>query len=130
MGRGMWTLGERKPTICRPHLHLYIRHTALLMVFDKKHLPNSQRRFLKHFADYLDGIVRENELRDENCIVDVDQCTVLRREFSGTQTTFALFEYAHVFDLPDAVFDNQNFMAMYWAAVDMVNFANVSFSNS
>lgn len=39
VGRGMWTLGERKPTICRPHLHLYIRHTALLMVFDKKHLP-------------------------------------------------------------------------------------------
>lgn len=94
--------------------------------YDRKKLPNSERRFIKRFSDYLDGVSREAKLRDENRTLDVDQCTLLRREYSGTQTVFALFEFVHGIDLPDAVFEDQTFMAMYWAALDMVNFSNVS----
>ena len=96
--------------------------------FFGRNLPNSQRRFIRHFADYLNGVSREAKLQDENCTLNINECVILRRSYSGTQTVFGLFEFIHRIDLPDFVFDDPTFAAMYWAAVDMINFANVSFS--
>ena len=50
----------------------------------------------------------------------------LRREGSATRTCFGLLEYTLGIDLPDDVFKNETFQTMYWAAVDMVCWANVS----
>ncbi len=49
----------------------------------------------------------------------------LRREVSAIRMCDGLFEYVLGVDLPDAVFDNPAFTAMYWANIDMMGLTNV-----
>lgn len=85
---------------------------------------------MKVFSNYLDAVSHESGLRDQHHIITVDEYPALRREFSGTQPAFAMFQYIHGINLSDAVFEDSTFMSLYWAAVDMVNISNVSYSNS
>ncbi len=50
----------------------------------------------------------------------------IRREGSAVRICDCLFEYVLGVDLPDAVFDDPAFTAMYWANVDIVGLSNVS----
>ena len=50
----------------------------------------------------------------------------LRRENSAIRLCFGLFEFALGIDLPNEVFEDSAFMDLYWAAADMVCWANVS----
>ena len=49
----------------------------------------------------------------------------LRRENSGIRLCFDFFELTLGIDLPDYVFENPVFARLYWAAADMVCWANV-----
>ncbi len=88
--------------------------------------PNTARRFLQHCQDYIDCVSREAELREQGEVLDINSFTDLRRENSAIRLCFGLFEYVLGIDLPQEVFDDPTFMEVYWAAADLVCWANVS----
>ncbi|KAJ8520197.1 hypothetical protein ONZ45_g2998 [Pleurotus djamor] len=90
--------------------------------------PQSSRRFLKHCEDYINAVSIEAELRERGEVLDIEPFTTLRRENSAIRLCFGLFEYALGIDLPDEVFQNQAFMDMHFAAVDMVSWSNDVYS--
>nr|BCX55497.1 sesquiterpene synthase [Phanerodontia chrysosporium] len=90
--------------------------------------PNCARRFLVHCKDYVEAVAREAELRETGEILDVEAFKHLRRENSAIRLCFGLFEFALGVDLPDAVFEDETFTKLYWAAADMVCWANDVYS--
>lgn len=89
--------------------------------------PRSARRFLQHCEDYINAVAREAELRERGEVLDMGPFTSLRRENSAVRLCFSLIEYAAGIDLPDDVYDDVTFMEAYWAAIDLVCWANVKF---
>ena len=89
--------------------------------------PASFRRFVNHSAAYVEAVAVEAELRERDEVLDVAHFIPLRRENSAVRACFGLFEFARGIELPDAVFEDETFMKLYWAAVDMVCWANVRF---
>lgn len=83
-------------------------------------------RFVTHSAAYVEAVAVEAELRERDEVLDVAHFMPLRRENSAIRVCFGLFEFALGIDLPDAVFQDETFMKCYWAAADMVCWANVS----
>ena len=98
------------------------RFRGRLLEFAK---PACFRRFLIHSAAYVEAVAVEAELRERDEVLDVASFQPLRRENSAIRVCFGLFEFALGIDLPDAVFADQTFMSLYWAAADMVCWANV-----
>lgn len=90
--------------------------------------PNTARRFLQHCQDYIDCVSREAELREQGEVLDINSFTDLRRENSAIRLCFGLFEYVLGIDLPQEVFDDPTFMEVYWAAADLVCWANDVYS--
>ncbi|KAI0261488.1 terpenoid synthase [Gloeopeniophorella convolvens] len=90
--------------------------------------PCSFRRFLKHCEDYIDGVGREAEYRERGEVLDMESFKHLRRENSAIRLCFGLFEFSLGIDLPDEVFENPVFQNLYWAAADMVCWANDVYS--
>lgn len=88
--------------------------------------PNFQRRFVQHCANYLEAVWKEADLRDRGEVLDLEAYTNLRRENSGVRPCFSLFEYTLGIDLPDEVFEDPVFASMYFGAIDMVFWSNVS----
>ena len=71
----------------------------------------------------------EAELRERGEVIDMKAFEALRRENSAIRLCFGLFEFVLGVDLPDFVFANEAFMDIYWAAADMVCWANVCLPN-
>ncbi|KAH9945295.1 terpenoid synthase [Epithele typhae] len=90
--------------------------------------PNSYRRFLVHCADYINAVAREAELREAGEVLSLADFEPLRRENSAIRLCFGLFETCLGIDLPDSVFQDRQFMTLYWAAADMVCWANDVYS--
>jgi len=90
--------------------------------------PRSFRRFLKHCEDYIECVAREAEYRERGEVLDMESFKHLRRENSAIRLCFGLFEYSLGIDLPDEVFENPVFERLYWAAADMVCWANDVYS--
>ncbi|RDB26083.1 Linoleate 10R-lipoxygenase COP4 [Hypsizygus marmoreus] len=90
--------------------------------------PKATARFLKHWETYCASVVKEAELREANTILDVDSFIALRRENSAVRLCYGLVEYCLGTDLPDDVFEDPTFMEIYWAAVDLVCWANDVYS--
>ncbi|KAJ3756329.1 isoprenoid synthase domain-containing protein [Lentinula raphanica] len=90
--------------------------------------PNAARRFLIHCTDYIECVSKEAELREQDEVLDLASFIDLRRENSAIRLCFGLFEYALGLDLPQEVFDDPTFMDAYWAAADMVCWANDVYS--
>ncbi|KAF9060477.1 isoprenoid synthase domain-containing protein [Rhodocollybia butyracea] len=90
--------------------------------------PNSLRRFLVHCDNYIECVSREAELREAGEILGLEDFIDLRRENSAIRLCFGLFEYVLGIDLPQEVFDDSTFMEAYWAAADMVCWANDVYS--
>lgn len=88
--------------------------------------PQSFRRFLKLSEDYIDCVAKEAEYRERNHILDIESFKHLRRRNSGAPVVFGLLECTLGIDLPDEVFEDATFSRLYWAAVDMVWWSNVS----
>lgn len=70
-------------------------------------------------------MAREAEYRERGEVLDMESFKHLRRENSAIRLCFGLFEYSLGIDLPDEVFENPTFERLYWAAADMVCWANV-----
>ena len=81
---------------------------------------------MKHCVDYVEAVGVEAQLREERKVLDLGSYESLRRENSAVRLCFALVEYVLGIDLPDDVFDDSEFMRIYWTAVDMVCWSNVS----
>ncbi|THH18124.1 hypothetical protein EW146_g2812 [Bondarzewia mesenterica] len=90
--------------------------------------PNSFRRFLKHSADYIDCVAKEAEYRERGVVLDEASFRDLRRENSAIRLCFGLFESTLGIDLPDKVFEDPVFSDLYFAAADMVCWANDVYS--
>ena len=86
---------------------------------------NCRRRFLKHCEDYIEAISKEAEYRERDEVLDMERYETLRRENSAVRLCFMLSMYALDIDLPDEVFEDSAFMTVYFAACDLVCWANV-----
>ena len=71
----------------------------------------------------------EAEYRERGVVLDMESFKHLRRENSAIRLCFGLFEYSLGIDLPDEVFEDTVFESLYWAAADMVCWANVCISD-
>jgi hypothetical protein len=89
--------------------------------------PKSTARFLKYWESYCAAVITEAELRERGQVLDVDSFITLRRENSAVRLCFGLVEFCLGTDLPDEVYENSTFMDIYWAAVDLICWANVRF---
>ncbi|KAG6854388.1 hypothetical protein C0991_007379 [Blastosporella zonata] len=90
--------------------------------------PRAIARFLNNWESYCACVVREAELREGGQVLDIDAFIALRRENSAVRLCFGLIEYCFGTDLPDEVFNNSVFMEIYWAACDLVCWANDVYS--
>ncbi|KAF8652264.1 hypothetical protein AX16_004480 [Volvariella volvacea WC 439] len=90
--------------------------------------PRALRRFVAHCKDYIAGVIREAELREKREVLGVHDYQLLRRENSAIRTCFALAECLVGIDLPDEVFEDPVFLNIYFAATDMVCWANDVYS--
>lgn len=88
--------------------------------------PACFTRFLEHCGAYVDAVAQEAEYRERGEVLSVASFGPLRRENSAIRLCFGLFEFVLGVDLPDEVFADPIFMALYWAAADMVCWSNVS----
>lgn len=81
---------------------------------------------MKAYCGYLESII--NEKKHLECEgLTLQEYEAHRRKNSGTDPFFVLIEYAQGIELPDALFENETFMKIYWAAVDMIGYSNVRF---
>ena len=87
---------------------------------------NCRRRFLEHCEDYIEAISKEAEYRERDEVLNMERYETLRRENSAVRLCFMLAMYALGVDLPDEVFEDSTFMTVYFAACDLVCWANVS----
>lgn len=78
-----------------------------------------------HCEAYVEAVAQEAELRETDTVLGLEAFEALRRENSAIRLCFGLFEYVLGVDLPDEVFADDAFLACYWAAADMVCWANV-----
>ena len=88
--------------------------------------PETFRRFLEHCDAYIDSVAQEAGLRDRGEVLELEEYVHLRRENSAVRVCFGLVSYILGIDLPDEVFTDPNFQKIYFSAVDMVCWANVS----
>ncbi len=84
------------------------------------------RRFLAHCDVYIDSVIEEARLRDHGEVLGLEDYVDLRRENSAVRVCFGMIPYILGIDLPEEVFDDPIFEKMYFNAVDMVCWANVS----
>jgi Terpene synthase family 2, C-terminal metal binding len=88
--------------------------------------PKTFRRFLEHCDAYIESVVREAGLRDHGDVLELEEYIRLRRENSAVRVCFGMISYILGVDLPDEVFEDPTFQKIYYSAVDMVCWANVS----
>lgn len=86
---------------------------------------NCRRRFLEHCENYIEAVSKEAEYRERDEVLDMEQYEKLRRENSAVRLCFMLAMYALDIDLPDEVFEDPTFETIYFAACDLVCWANV-----
>lgn len=87
--------------------------------------PRTYQRFVECTADYMNAVVEEARLRENNHILDLDGFRALRRNNSAVTTVLSLVPYCLHIDLPDHVIEHPVCQRMFYNAVDMVSWANV-----
>lgn len=87
--------------------------------------PNNIRRFIALSEDYTECVAQEAELRERGEVLTLDEYIPLRRNNSAVLLCYSLVEYILGIDLPDEVFEDDDFADAYWAATDMVCWSNV-----
>ena len=104
---------------------LTILHDSFMDRHGKRFNPTLMRRFLQHNQEYINSVVREAEYRERGEILPMDEYRKLRRDNSGVILAFDFIEVSLGFVLPDEVRKDITFQAIYYAALDLVNFSNV-----
>lgn len=72
---------------------------------------------------YIKSFTIEADLREKDVVLGMNSYTLIRRGNSGCLPSFDMMGI----ELPDAVFDNSIFRAIYDDATDLVTIPNVSF---
>ena len=65
-------------------------------------------------------------MRDCGEVLELEDYVHLRRENSAVRVCFGMISYILGIDLPEHVFEDRIFQQIYFSAVDMVCWANVS----
>jgi hypothetical protein len=90
--------------------------------------PNTVRRFAALSEEYTECVAQEAELRERGEVLSLDEFIPLRRNNSAVLLCYSLVEYILGIDLPDNVFEDEDFADAYWAATDFVCWSNVRFA--
>ncbi|EIW77846.1 terpenoid synthase [Coniophora puteana RWD-64-598 SS2] len=85
-------------------------------------------RFVAICKSYADATYIEAEHRENNRVLDLDDFVIARRENSAVRCCFSINEHALGIDLPDSVFEDPEFLRMYFDAVDMIVIVNDVYS--
>lgn len=88
----------------------------------------SFHRYLQQSNSYIECMAKVAMYREQGQILDMESFKYLRRENSALRMCLILLESTLGVDLPDIVFEDETFLRMYWAAVDMVCWVNMSAS--
>ncbi|EJD45635.1 terpenoid synthase [Auricularia subglabra TFB-10046 SS5] len=80
----------------------------------------SFKRFATRCEAYYQATTTEAGLRERGEVLKLEAYEHLRRENSAVRACLAIMEFALGLDIPDHVYDNEHFSAVYWAVVDMV----------
>ena len=80
---------------------------------------------MEHCEDYIEAVSKEAEYRERDEVLGMERYETLRRENSAVRLCFMLAMYALDIDLPDEVFEDSAFLVIYFAACDLVCWANV-----
>ncbi|KAK7461741.1 Anterior gradient protein 2 [Stygiomarasmius scandens] len=90
--------------------------------------PECMRRFLDHCDVAFAAGAREAELREKGEVLSIKKYLALRRETSGARTCFDMGEYLMNIDLPQALYDDEQFSKGYQAALDLIFLSNDLYS--
>ncbi|KAF9223477.1 terpenoid synthase [Gyrodon lividus] len=90
--------------------------------------PRCFERFLIHFRNYTEAVIKEAKLRESGAVLDLPDYVALRRENSAMQVCLSMVEYNLGIELPDTVIEGPAFQSVYWAVVDMVWLSNDVYS--
>lgn len=88
--------------------------------------PCTYRRFIDCAHDYMEAVVEEARLREFDEVLDMNAFQTLRRNNSAVTTVLSLIPYCLHIDLMDDVIEHPVCQRMFFNAVDMVCWANVS----
>lgn len=83
-------------------------------------------RFVERFEEYCIAVGKEADFREQHRVFGFDAYVALRRDAGAVQPCFMLFSYVLQVDLPDEIIDHPSIVSMYTAAVDMIDWVNVS----
>lgn len=91
-----------------------------------KPASNFRRRLISHLTDCINTVPHEADLRERGEVFGIDEYITHRRENGAVRPCFDIIEYNLGIDLPDNVFEDSAMKRLYFAAVDMVCWSNVS----
>ncbi|KZV94463.1 terpenoid synthase [Exidia glandulosa HHB12029] len=86
------------------------------------------KRFINVCESYIACVVEEANLRERGEVLSVEAYENLRRENSAVRPCASIMEFSLGISLPNHVFANEHFMAVYWSVIDMVCWANDVYS--
>ncbi|KAL3452901.1 terpene synthase metal binding domain protein [Aspergillus insuetus] len=84
----------------------------------------TQRRFAQSMHDYCMGSLLQVQKASTKTYPSIEEMLKLRRQSSGVAPLFALVEYAHKLDIPDAVFETRSIQEIERIGVDFVLIQN------
>lgn len=88
--------------------------------------PSAQRRFLKNFELYIDGVVQQAQDRDHCRIRDISSYFALRRNTIGAIPSLDILTVE--MDLPELVFEDPSIAKLKELCVDMILIGNDLYS--
>ncbi|KAK7038245.1 terpene cyclase [Favolaschia claudopus] len=90
--------------------------------------PGTQARFKETLELFFEAVNVQAQMRDTDCVADLESYISLRRDTSGCKPCWALIEYALDIDLPDFVVEDPIIMALNQSTNDLVTWSNDIFS--
>jgi hypothetical protein len=92
--------------------------------------PRTWCRFVDQCERYVESVINEVSLRETKEVLPLAAYIDLRRDNSAVMPCCTILEYSLGLELPDELFEDETFLKVYWAAVDMVCWSNVSWLRS
>lgn len=87
--------------------------------------PLCQKRFIQHCKEYFSAVVDEAEFRSRVVFYDLEEFFIRRRDNGGAKPCFDLFEHIMGFEIPECVFQDEDFVTCLECANDLICIANV-----
>ncbi|KAL3482851.1 terpene synthase metal binding domain protein [Aspergillus germanicus] len=124
MSMGIDSSNSSPRTKCRADNPLIQAHNLVWERITKASPVGTQRRFAKSMHDYCMGSLVQVQKASTKTYPSIEEMLELRRQSSGVAPLFALVEYAHKLDIPDAVFETKSIQEIERTGVDLVLIQN------